>query len=192
MKASPLPADGHGAVGPAPVSAGPAPLPPALRRVIRVVDGFNAALLAVLSLGLGVLACLALVQVIARYVVGEPLIWSEELIRYALIWIVFLGAGIGVRRGLLASVELIAQTVPRPLRRALSLVCALVSALFWAVLLGYGVAILDAVEGITSGNMEIPMSVVYLAVPIGAALALVNTLIVAIDPPPPSLDGIID
>ncbi|QCG99331.1 TRAP transporter small permease (plasmid) [Azospirillum sp. TSA2s] len=191
MKASPLSADGHGA-GAAAMNAVPAPLPPALRRIIRVVDGFNAALLAVLSLGLGVLACMAFAQVIARYVVGEPLIWSEELIRYALIWTVFLGAGIGVRRGLLASVELIAQTVPRPLRRALSLACALVSALFWAVLLGYGVSILDAVEGITSGNMEIPMSTVYLAVPIGAALALINTLVVVVDPPAPSLEGIID
>lgn len=190
MKASPLSADGRGAG--AAVSAAPAPLAQALRWPIRIMDGFNAALLAVLSAALGVLACMALAQVIARYVVGEPLIWSEELIRYALIWIVFLGAGIGVRRGLLASVELIAQTVPRPLRRALSLVCALISALFWAVLLGYGISILDAVEGITSGNMEIPMSIVYLAVPIGAALALVNTLIVAIDPPPPSLEGIID
>ena len=29
-----------------------------------------------------------------RYVVGTPLIWSDELARFSLIWMVFLGAGV--------------------------------------------------------------------------------------------------
>jgi len=44
----------------------------------------------------------------------------------------------------------------------------------------------------SSGAMELPMPWVYAAVPIGAALALVNTIVAAIDPPAPSLETVID
>lgn len=43
-----------------------------------------------------------------------------------------------------------------------------------------------------SGAMELPMSMVYAAVPVGAALALLNTIVAALDPPAPSLESAID
>ena len=38
------------------------------------------------------------VQVICRYVFNHSLYWSEEVGRYLLIWITFLGASVGVKR----------------------------------------------------------------------------------------------
>ena len=35
-----------------------------------------------------------------------------------------------------------------------------------------------------SGSLELPMRYVYLVIPVGAFLALVNTIAVAVDPPP--------
>ena len=35
-----------------------------------------------------------------------------------------------------------------------------------------------------SGSLELPMRYVYLAIPVGALLALVNTIAIAFDPPP--------
>jgi TRAP-type C4-dicarboxylate transport system permease small subunit len=178
-----------------PVDAGLASAPPGAgiaRASLAVVDRFNDALLLLLSLGLGVLACLAFAQVIFRYVVGQPLVWSEEIIRYALIWTVFLGAGVGVRKGMLASVEIVAQLAPRPVRRALAVAVFAVSGLFWGVLLVYGTLILEAVEGMSSGALEMPMPLVYLAVPVGAAIALVNTVAVAVAPTRPAPEGFVD
>lgn len=38
------------------------------------------------------------VQVFVRYVLQKPLfLWSEELVRFILIWMVFLGIGVGVK-----------------------------------------------------------------------------------------------
>jgi TRAP-type C4-dicarboxylate transport system permease small subunit len=163
-----------------------------VRSLVRVVDWFNAVLLFVLSIGLGILFFLALAQVVWRYVLGEPLVWSEEVIRYALIWTVFLGAGITVRKGMLAAVELVTQLVPAALRRVLVWLSIVICCAFWAVLLAYGIIILDAVQGMSSGALEMPMPLVYLAIPVGAGIALVNTLAVAVDPPEHALDTATD
>ena len=182
------------AVAPAPATATAATprLPSAVRGAIRAIDWFNEALLVVLALGLGVLTALGFAQVVSRYLLGQPLVWSEELIRYALIWSVFLGAGIAVRKGLLPAVEIVAHMAPEAVRRPLGWVCVLISAMFWLVLVVFGIEILGNVEGMSSGAMELPMPWVYAAVPIGAALALVNTIVAAIDPPAPSLETVID
>jgi TRAP-type C4-dicarboxylate transport system permease small subunit len=150
---------------------------------VWAVDRLNEALLAFLAVTLGVLAVLAFSQVIARYILGAPLTWSEEVIRYALIWSVFLGIGICVRRGMLASVEVINAALPPTPARLLRWASLAVSAAFWAVMVSYGWIILGNVEGMRSGALEIPMTYVYLAVPLGSLLALINTLAVAVSPP---------
>lgn len=177
----------------APVATAPAAgLPSSVRRLIGAIDWFNEALLVVLAVTLGVLTALGFAQVVARYVLAQPLVWSEELIRYALIWSVFLGAGITVRKGLLPAVEIVSHLAPEAVRRVLGWVCILISAAFWLVLVVFGMEIVRNVEGMSSGAMELPMSIVYAAVPVGAALALLNTIVAAIDPPPPSLETIVD
>jgi len=163
-----------------------------IRSLVGIVDRFNAALLFVLALGLGVLTCLGLAQVVWRYILGEPLIWSEEVIRYALIWTVFLGAGVAIKKGLLAAVEVVSQLAPATLRKVLVGVSVVICAAFWAVLLVYGVLILDAVQGMRSGALEMPMPLVYLAIPVGAGIALINTLAVAVDPPEQTLETAMD
>ncbi|PWC28761.1 TRAP transporter small permease [Teichococcus aestuarii] len=165
----------------APAATAPGALPWA--RGVRIVDRFNEALLAFLAVTLGILALLAFAQVIARYIVGAPLTWSEEVIRYALIWSVFLGVGIGVRRGMLASVEVVNAALPPRPARLLRWASLSLSAAFWAVMVSYGWIILGNVEGMRSGALEIPMTYVYAAVPLGSLLALVNTLAIALAPP---------
>ena len=60
------------------------------------------------------LACLAmavavaagLYQVIARFVLSQPSIWSEALVRTALIWMALLGLVAAIRSGALVSIDL--------------------------------------------------------------------------------------
>lgn len=50
---------------------------------------------ATLALALGVMAA----QVFFRYVVGDSLVWSEEVARYSLIWSSMVGAAVAYRHG---------------------------------------------------------------------------------------------
>lgn len=153
--------------------------------LIRWLDVFNNALLTALALGLGVLACLAIAQVGARYIFRSPLVWSEEVIRFAMIWGVFLGAGIVIRRGMLVAVEAIYMILPAGAAKIVTWFSLAISAAFWVVLIYYGWTIAERVAGLNSGSLELPMSLVYAAIPIGAFIALINTVAVAIDPPRP-------
>lgn len=52
----------------------------------RYIDGINGLLLAVMFL-------ITFWQIVARFLPGESIVWSEELARFVFVWIVFLGAG---------------------------------------------------------------------------------------------------
>ncbi|HRP11830.1 MAG TPA: TRAP transporter small permease subunit, partial [Terricaulis sp.] len=60
------------------------------------------------------LGCM-LVQVVSRYLLSEPLAWTEELARYAMVWCGFLGATTAFQRN--ADPVLLQRTsLPAPLR----------------------------------------------------------------------------
>ena len=48
---------------------------------------------------LAIISCLGMWQVLARFVFSQPTTWTEESMRRLLIWMVMLGAMIGVRDG---------------------------------------------------------------------------------------------
>ena len=52
-------------------------------------------------------------QVIARYVFDAPPFWTEELARFTLIWITFVGAGLVHQRGEHIAVNSFRDTLPR-------------------------------------------------------------------------------
>ena len=52
------------------------------------------------TVGIGLLALMVVtitLQVITRYLFGQPLVWVEELATYSFIWSVFLGAALGLK-----------------------------------------------------------------------------------------------
>src|SRR3954463_2977023 len=53
-----------------------------------------------LGIGLILLIVTAItVQVFSRYLLGRPIAWVEESATYAFIWMVFVGAGVGMKEG---------------------------------------------------------------------------------------------
>ncbi|CAM5219226.1 hypothetical protein CDEF62S_05492 [Castellaniella defragrans] len=151
--------------------------------MLRLFQKIDALLLLVLTGALSFIAILGFAQVIWRYLLDQPLIWSEEVMRYSLIWIVFLGAGPVISRGQLAAVEFVSHAVPVRMGRLIRLGSALLCCIFWAVLVAYGTLILSSVNDMHSGTLEIPMSYVYAAIPLGAAWGLVSTLVSIVVPP---------
>jgi TRAP-type C4-dicarboxylate transport system permease small subunit len=45
------------------------------------------------------LTAVTFAQVCARYVLGDPLIWSEEAARYLFVWVSMIGAALALREG---------------------------------------------------------------------------------------------
>jgi TRAP-type C4-dicarboxylate transport system permease small subunit len=111
-------------------------------------------------------------QVFTRYVMNSPVSWSEEVALHLFVWMIFIGAAYGVRLGAHPSMSLIASIESRfPLvlhcQRMISV--ALLSGMG---LLGGALAVVN--RGTLSPNAEISQLFLYGAVPVGAALTLVE------------------
>ena len=122
----------------------------------------------------------ALVGTVSRYLTFLPSIsWGEEVTRFAGIWSVFLVAGLTIRQGAHLGVDFLTARLPVRVRAGARLVnCALILA-FSALLLWYGVRLAAENMGQYSPALEWSMGVIYLCIPIGAALMLVESLAVA-------------
>jgi len=131
-----------------------------------------------LSVAVLLLAATALVfaNVVLRYVFNFALSWSDELITYSLLWLVFLGGGIAARQGAHISMEVLLTLLSARTQRynavMVNMVCAGLSAVvgFLGWRLAMAVRDLDQV-GAASG---VPMFWVYLAVPAGCILMVLG------------------
>lgn len=104
------------------------------------------------------------------------LYWSEEIIRYACIWMVFLCSGLTIRYGIHFRVDLLLARVPKPAAIGLGLFAVALMIWFEVVLIWFGsqVTLLNMEQQSTS--LEFPMGYVYVAIPIGGVLMLFETL----------------
>ena len=66
--------------------------------ILTISDKLNKGATYLLILLTITISLLIFAQVICRYVFNYSLYWSEELGRYTLIWITFLGASVGFKR----------------------------------------------------------------------------------------------
>ncbi|MDJ0627592.1 MAG: TRAP transporter small permease [Rhodobacter sp.] len=117
-----------------------------------------------------VMVIVTLAQVVFRYVIAAPLPWSEELARYCFVWIVFLGGAVGLSRGIHLGVDLLVNTLPRPVRRG-------VDALVYALIAAFAATVIYASYPVLNMNMfqrspalGVQMSWIYIAIPISMAL----------------------
>lgn len=140
------------------------------RRHSRVL----AALLAGAKLSIVVISVLmvsiTLAQVIFRYVLTAPLPWSEELARYCFVWIVFLGAAIGLSRGIHLGVDLLVNMLPDPLRRGLDVLTSALIACFAVAVIIASLPVINMNMLQRSPALSVQMSWIYIAIPISMGL----------------------
>jgi TRAP-type C4-dicarboxylate transport system permease small subunit len=150
-----------------------------LRAIIWLVDRLNLVLTYLIGLLLAVMTVAVLTQVLVRFVltaggINLSAAWTEELARYVLIWIVFLGAAIGCRRRQLISLEFIVQRMPPLPGQGMVYLGMIICVCFFALLISVGLAFMELGEVETSPVMQIPKAWVYAAMPAGAALMILN------------------
>jgi len=126
----------------------------------------------VVTLLTAVMVATVILQVFFRFVVGNPLSWSEELARYAFVWITFLGAAVAYRHGAHIVVEAVVALLPHRVQLALVWVVDALMVAALVVLLVQGLAFVEVTATVKATMLQIPMSWVYGAVPVSAAIML--------------------
>ena len=124
----------------------------------------------------GVMVAIVILQVIFRYIVKGSLPWSEELARYLMVWITFIGASIGVKRGAHVGIEALILALPKKAQTIAEYLGIFISVIFCIVVLGasFGIINRQIINQQISPAMRIPMWWAYAAIPGGTLLMTVR------------------
>lgn len=111
-----------------------------------------------------------------RYVLDTALPWAEEADRYLFIWLTFVGAAITMRHQAHIAVDIAVRSFKPALREWVALlthvcVLAFLGIVFWA-----SDRVIEVTNYSRTTATDIPMSWVYLAVPVGCVLITIETL----------------
>ncbi|MBO0902102.1 TRAP transporter small permease [Jiella sonneratiae] len=123
------------------------------------------------------LAIVVFLQFFTRYVLNDSLGWTEEIARYLLIGVTFIGAISAVRRESHIAVELLYTRLPRGARLGLQYFVDVVSLAFYATLAWLSVHLAQRTfQKMTS--IDVPKSLVYWIVAVCfAAMAIYQLLV---------------
>ncbi len=132
----------------------------------------------VLVLLLAAMAGIVFANVTLRYTTNFSIVWAEEVARYLMIWMTFLGAGLALRGGALVAINNLQEVMGTSLQRALRLVIFVSLLAFFALMIwvGYGYAMRMRFQ--MTPATRIPFSFIYAAMPIGFALLSVHLLLI--------------
>ena len=151
----------------------------------KIRNGFNRFLDFVNSLtgaALLLIMCIVLMQVFCRLVIFKSLVWSEELSRYLMVFMVLFGLGISVNEDMMIKIDVIDSFFHRDstrhafdlIRTLLGLVCSILITVSSTQLFRIGMIQ-------KSAAMQIPMIIMYVVVFLSFVLATISLLFKTID-----------
>jgi len=121
-----------------------------------------------------------LANVIARYFFNNPIEWAEEFSRYAFIWVVFLGAAYCSKSNRHIVIDGLVLALPGRLRAYLQVAVDLLIMVLMGTLVYYG-WILTVFTTQPTSTLYVPMSVVYVVVPMSALVILIRSIGTLVD-----------
>lgn len=143
---------------------------PKLSRILQRV------MVPIIFLVSGVMFLIVIAQVIFRYVLSQPLPWSEELARYLMIWVACLAASEAYVKGNHVGVSIVIDTLKPGLHKIMILAIHLIVAILMGVIAYQGFRLSFLLGDQLSPALGLPMTWPYMAVPVGTTLILIQAL----------------
>lgn len=114
--------------------------------------------------------------VFSRYVLFSTFTWYDELARVCFVWMVFLGAAVGVKRGAHFHLNLLIDALPRSARRPVALLAPATVIVFSVALIVQGWDFLELGRFQSLPVMGLSKAWVYAAMPVGGGLMILYSL----------------
>jgi TRAP-type C4-dicarboxylate transport system permease small subunit len=149
-----------------------------LKKVERVAVWFENAL-AVLFLTTMIIAVGT--QVLSRYFLPVPVSWTEELARYSLIWLTFIGAAMAIHSKGHFVLEVVLNKMTPKIKYIIQIGILIILAVFLSVNAYSSALILKVLQYQTSAALQVPMSYVYLSMPVGSIFMLIHVIVQLVD-----------
>ena len=111
------------------------------------------------------------VQIITR-LLGISLPWSEELARFFLIWLTFLGCSLAVKQDSHLSVDFFVKKAPKKVQLVIGLFVKFLMIVFFGILLIYGMKLSITAMATPSTSLQWPMGLIYMVLPISGIISI--------------------
>lgn len=118
-------------------------------------------------------------QFFTRYALNDSAAWTEEIARYLLIGVVFVGASIGVAKNNHIQVDLLYRYLPAAACRALAIAVDVLRVAFLAAMTFFTGQMMQKMGSYQMTIVDLPMNIVYSVVLFGFAAMTLRSLWVA-------------
>ncbi len=116
--------------------------------------------------------------VIFRYYLDQPLMWSDELAIFSLVWLTFIGGSMSIKRQQSAAVTLLTDKLKGNWRKAIISLGFAVLVMFalYFVVISFQWLSSENIAIQKSSSMQLPMRYVYISVPTGLFFMFIHSL----------------
>ena len=146
-----------------------------VKQYSKVMDLLVKLIQIVLAIALVVMTLVTFVEVIRRYALGQSFVWAEELTRFLLVGMTFIGGAAAYKIGGMACFDLLVSHVADGKPLVSKAIKAIDNAIIGAVsaylaIKGFSYTFSPMVAKMQSPGLKLNMSVVYITIPIGFLL----------------------
>jgi TRAP-type C4-dicarboxylate transport system permease small subunit len=163
------------------------------RALISILEVTRTAARAVVVLAFATIVIVVFGQVVSRFLFNAPFSWSEELARYLQVWLIMVGSAVCLRKGLHLTVDYAVHSLPESsTKRNLHLLSLAAILFFLGIVFVSGISLITATLNQRTPALQIPIWVVYLAIPVGSFLMFLESIglvLTAFDGASPPMDG---
>lgn len=131
-----------------------------------------------LVLLLAAMALIIFANVVLRYTTSESIEWAEEVARYLMVWLTFLGAGPVLRYGGHIAVDNLQDALPPRAAVAMRGLIALILFAFFGFMVWFGVLYVERAQFQMTPTTQVSMAWVYAAIPVGGLLLAMHFALV--------------
>ncbi len=153
-----------------------------MNALLHIKRGLDWALELLVIVVFGILVVAVLWQVAARFILGDPSDWTEELATFLMIWVGLLGACVALRRKAHLGIDYLVSKLSVRNRAYTDILTYFIVAAFSASVLMYGggaVVRLVWTTGQVSPALGLRMAYVYLALPVSGFFLTLYSLALA-------------
>ncbi len=134
-------------------------------------------LLNICSIFFVIIVTVSIAQVFFRFILDSPLVWSEELARFLMLWMVFLGASVVSYRQAHLGVDFLFDYLPPKINIFLKAISTTVTLVFLIVLVITSMELLRVAGYATSPALNIPLSYWRVSVVAGSSLMILALVV---------------
>lgn len=146
--------------------------------IIRVIDKIMQSICKKISLVLSIIMISSVfLQVMSRVLFKISFGWTEELCRYAAVWMVMFMAALAVRESSHITLSMVKDALPHKAKVVLEKLGILIILIFSCYLVRYGFEYALSNLNHVSTGMRLPKGLAYLCIPLGSIISVFNAVI---------------